>query len=419
MPLKKHILIYLLFPLTVLLLGLPGIIGFIAKHYIERAVELNNLNTALHIEISDYQQFWFSSEFTLQAFIEDEYEEELIPVGSFPSKLKHGPITLVNHQPGFGAFYLYNEGFSSTKLPGYVGYARAGFFGNVELSINIDIEQLPETPFAQIAKQNDLTLSPLIMSVESDIGFEQIDYQVYWPGVSANSDTQNSNASNSTTTDSIIRDIRLAGHLQRLDDEHWQGTSVAKVNQLSLPSNNIELENFEFQITNSVNIAESDNRTYITTSGQADTIKTQWHEWDSAELQIDINNADLSALSSLYDLAQRVYLEFDSPFDEYAQLEYMAALQTLIPALLSDNAEIKLKELTFIDHQSQLNKTLTGVIHFPDLPEYMDDHLISLMSKTSGKIEVRTEHLTKVKEIVIENGRISIDDQPLDLSVFN
>jgi len=414
MPLKKHILIYLLLPLTAFLLGLPGILGFIAKHYIERAVELNNLNTALQLEISDYQQFWFSSEFTLQAYIEDDYEEELIPVGSFPSTLKHGPITLVNHQPGFGAFYLYNEGFSSTKLPGYVGYARAGFFGSVELSINIDIEQLAETPFAQLAKQKDLTLSPLIMSVESDIEFEQIDYQIYWPGVSSNINTRKTNI-----RDSKIKDIRLSGHLQRLDDEHWQGSSTAKVSQLSLPSSNLELEDFQFQITNSVNIAESDNRTYISASGHSNTIKTQWHEWDSAELQIDINNADLSALSSLYDLAQRVYLEFDSPFDEYAQLEYMAALQTLIPALLSDNAEINLKKLAFIDHQSQLNKTLTGVIRFPDLPEYMDDHLISLMSKTSGKIEVQTEQLDSVKEIVIDNGRISIDGQPLDLSVFN
>ena len=130
-----------------------------------------------------------------------------------------------------------------------------------------------------------------------------------------------------------------------------------------------------------------------------------------------IQDADLNAMISLYDLIQRAYFEFDSAFDEYAQLEYMTTIQTLTPELLSDNATVKFKALSYYSTQEKQTKSITGEILFPDLPEYMDDHLISLISQTSGDIELRTNN--EKEDIRINKGKITLNNEPLDLSIFN
>lgn len=407
---NKKLLLSLVGFVFLILLITPGILGTLAKHYIERAVYLNNLNTALTIELKEYQQSWFSSRFVIDVSTEDEFEEIQIPIGSFPVVLKHGPLTLVNHQPGIGAFYLYSDSLKEVNLSTpYIGYARAGFLGTVELNINIDLHAFSQSNVFSSLNTTGLNLSPLILSIDSNFEFEHINYKILWPGFKGQKNPQIAH----------IEDVLLSGRMNRIDDEHWQGSSTTKIKRLTFPSSEFILEEFQLTLENSININESNRSTEILLRGHALGIESTWNHWQYAQLNIDILRADLNALSNLYDLAERAYLEFDSPFDEYAQLEYMAALQTSLPALFSDNAQVNINDLSFIDKNTGDRKQVTGEIHFPDLPEYMDEHLLSLVAKVNGTIKSKNENSGEEKEILIQNGKLSVDNQPLDFSIFN
>ncbi len=407
---RTKILLYLFTGLFLIFLVItPGLLGVIAKHYIERAVYLSNLNTALTIQLSEYQQSWFSSTFTIEIFTEDPYEEELIPIGKYPALLKHGPITLVNQRPGIGAFYLYSKNFEElSPTSAYIGYARAGFLGNVELNINVDLHALSNAYVPQQSPVAEHSLSPLILSLESDFTFEHVRYQILWPGMSQTVSSRNAQ----------VGQVRFQGALERLDDQRWQGMSNVYVKSLSLPASDFELQDMKLTLSNKVVIEESNRRTVINTRMKASHIRSPWTNWNSPQLDLEIQNADLHALSNLYDLAEKAYLEFDSPFDEYAQLEYMAALQTTLPALFSDNAQMLIHRLSYLDNNTGEETQITGQINFPDLPEYMDEHLLSLIAKTNGQITSRSPQGEKV--LTIKNGKITTEDnQPLNLSIFN
>jgi hypothetical protein len=400
--------------LLIVSLGLPGLMGFLAKNYIDRAIELTNLNTSLTVHIEDFQQHWFSSQLTLTVMTEDPYEDELIPLGTFKLQLKHGPITLVNNRPGFGAFYLFNEGFSfqPTEPPQtIVGYARAGFTGTIQLNINIGIDHQINAQSAhnRIAQENQYT--PLILSIEADSEFNTITYRMLWPGIK--------------DPHSHILNIRLSGALHRMDDEHWQGFSRVQAKEISLPGSALNLQELDLTIRNNVRITESNRATQIYIEGQANKIQTLWNNWDTPKIKAEIEQADISALRDLYDLAERIYLESDSAFDEYAQMEYMTSLQTLIPSLLSDHASLILNTLSFTQPDKPKNrKQISGHMTFPDLPDYMDDHLLSLIAKTSGHFTIETLRTDNKKviesEIIsIKKGRLSRNNQPFDPSFLN
>ncbi|GLQ32077.1 DUF945 family protein [Litoribrevibacter albus] len=407
MPFKKSIYAALIVLALLVFVVTPGLLGTVAKHYIERAVYLNNLNTAVTIELRDYEKSWFESHFILDIYTQDEFEEELVKVGSFPATLKHGPVTVINNQPGIGAFYLYSDSFESVNLTTpYIGYARAGFLGQVELNINIDLQSLNQSQNTP-KSTTGLELSPLILSIDSDFEFERINYQILWPGF------QDKNRTDTAQVENVL----LTGHVERIDDLHWQGKSNASIKRLTFPANDFILNDLNLTLENFVTIDESSYRTLILAHTNAKLIKSLWNDWQQPELDVEIHNADLQAFSNLYDLAERAYLEFDSPFDEYAQLEYMAALQTSLPALFSDNATIKLKHFTFTDAQSNTEKEITGEIQFPDLPDYMDEHLISLIAKTNGTLKRKTSNGTNTIEI--KNGKVTIDNRPLDFSILN
>lgn len=410
MPLNKKLLISLIGCTLLILLVTPGVLGTLAKHYIERAVYLSNLNTALTIELEEYQQSWFSSRFVINVYTEDEFEETLVPIGSFPAILKHGPLTFVNHQPGIGAFYLYSNSLKEANLSTpYIGYARAGFLGTVELNINVDLHALSQSYEYSQLETTGLKLSPLILSIDSNFEFEQINYKILWPGFKGQHNPRNA----------YIEDVLLTGHMNRISDEHWQGSSTANIKQLTFPSSDFKADDLQLTLKNSLVIDESNRSTHIQLSGQAVELQSTWNQWRDAKLDIDIQRADLTALSSLYDLAERAYLEFDSPFGEYAQLEYMAALQTTLPALFSDNAQVNINDISFVDKKSGDKKQITGTIDFPDLPEYMDEHLLSLIAKVNGTIKSKNESSGEEKEIQITNGRLSVDNQAFDFSLFN
>ncbi len=405
---KKQLTIALIV-LTAFLFGLPGLMGFLAKQHIERAVYLSNLNTALDFEILNYQQNWFSSSFQIASSIEDEFEESNTDLGTYDFSLKHGPITFINNQPGVGAFYIFSNTPQKTHSQDasplhFIAHARAGFLGNIQLNLNLNIPEQSSTH----ASNSTADFLPMIISVDSDSEFNQINFRLHWQGT---------NPKHHSNNKVKIENISLLSRLSRQDDEHWQGESILSIQDLSVPSTPIDLKNLRLKVTNSISIEESNRATNLTIEAESRVLKTPWNHWENLTLNALIQDADLNAMISLYDLIQRAYFEFDSAFDEYAQLEYMTTIQTLTPELLSDNATVKFKALSYYSTQEKQIKNITGEIFFPDLPEYMDDHLISLISQTSGDIELRTNN--EKEDIRINKGKITLNNEPLDLSIFN
>lgn len=392
----------LVFTLTTLfcLLTLPGALGYLAKEYIERGIYLNNLNTALHLEISDYQQGWFSSSFNLTASVLDEFEESHIEISTLQVQLGHGPVTVINRQPGIGAFYLFTQRKTDTsKQPSLIAFARAGFLGNIQLNLNLNMDS---------SDSQETKLQPLIASIEADYEFDEIHYRIHWQGASSND--QNSGLN--------VKNLRLAGAIERKDDQSWQGNTEFKAEEIDVPNLPLRIKQLTFSIHNVINIEESAQATHLIILAKSNDLKTPWSHWQNLTLDARIHRADLAAMSAIYDLIEKVYLEFDSITDEYAQLEYMTAIQTLTPALLSDRATLNLNQLSFYSPTQKQHKRLTGKIEFPDLPEYMDDHLLSLIAKTKGKIEL-TEEGSEPQQIEILKGKISVNNKTLSQSLFN
>ena len=417
--------------IILLLLLLPGILGFLAKPVILRAIELNNLNTPINIQLSDYQQHWFYSELSLTFSIEssdyidfdEEFEEDFATDDTedqvqLTLELKHGPLTFINGKAGLGFFYLYGEYHTGnhaasppitenieTPAPNIIGYVRAGFWGGAQTNINIDPSHwLPEhlAHLEDINANSNQKLSPVILTFESDFQFEDIQYRLFWEG-SAQGNTQNR-----------LSNLFLEGNYHREDDQHWQGFSKIGVGEIFLPELNIHLQKLSTRLDNRISIDESASLTDLNWQWNIEKALYQEHDWQAATADIELDNIDLQALNTLMDTGQKAYLEFDSLFDEYAQLEYQAALQTLIPELLSDGAEVDIKRLQAIEHHTlssdvqpiKTHHQISGNLAFADLADYQDDDLLALLAQTQGNIKLEKEH-TFEKQGKLSNQQVS------------